>query len=85
VAERPLIERMRAKALEGHPRAKELNGCADKLERTVAGGDARAIVGAWARAKRLWMECTGEPLVPQAVTDASVRLLQVLDALRSKS
>lgn len=60
----PLSEKMRAIADRGHARASELREMADKFD--VACGaslrDAR-FLGAWARARKLWCECIGEPLV----------------------
>jgi len=66
-----LAERMRALADGGHPRAEELRAKAADFDRKTAhhyspaGGSesAKAMLGAWARARKLWCECTGEPLV----------------------
>jgi hypothetical protein len=62
---------MRALAATGHPRAVDLVEKADDFDAKAAahyakdGGPhtAKSMLGAWARARRLWSECTGEPLV----------------------
>lgn len=66
----PLAPRMRALADEGHPRAAELREKADDLEAKRDGfygepqtATVKQFVGAVARAKLLWSEITGEPLV----------------------
>lgn len=63
----PLSEKMRALADSGHARAAELRAAADEFDaKTAAGhslGSAKSMLGAWARARKLWCECTGEPLV----------------------
>ena len=65
--ESPMGAKMRALADSGHPRASELRAKADEFEATMAVSDekwdARKMLGAWARARRLWCDCTGEPLV----------------------
>lgn len=68
-ADQELAPRMRALA-ETHPRGQELRDCADTLERHAAGFFAEPqtipvhrMIGAWARARRLWCACTGEPLI----------------------
>lgn len=66
----PLGNKMRELADEGHPRAGELREKAEAFE-TVAAGfyaeiqthTAQQHLGAWARARRLWSECSGEPLL----------------------
>ena len=63
-----LGDRMRALADEGHPRASELREKAeafDKANPANAGDnwDAQRMLGAWARARRLWCDCTGESLI----------------------
>lgn len=64
-----LPDRMRALADTGHPRADELRKRAAALDASVGvnvgdgGFDVRKTLGAWARARRLWCECTGEPLI----------------------
>lgn len=65
---KPLAARMRALADAGHPRAAELRERATDLDQAVkaasaASPEVRALLGAWARARRLWCETTGEPLV----------------------
>lgn len=65
-----LWERMRALAAKGHARAAELREHADALEKATAGFFAdnqtvtvQKFMGAWARARKLWCEITGESLV----------------------
>lgn len=59
-----LWERMRALADSGHARADELRQKADELEAVADYSKGpKALLGAWARARRLWCDCTGEPLV----------------------
>lgn len=66
----PLAPKMRALADSGHARAAELRELANKLEAARDGAYAEpqtvtvgAMLGAWARARKLWCEVTGEPLV----------------------
>lgn len=66
----PLAPRMRDLADTGHPRAAELREKADEMEAKAHGFysdpptvTVKQFVGAWARAKRLWHEVTGEPLI----------------------
>lgn len=65
MAEKELAPRMRALADSGHPRAAELRERADKLDASVAAEpfDAKKMLGSWAKARLLWRDCTGEPLV----------------------
>jgi hypothetical protein len=62
-----LAQKMRKLADDGHPRAVELREKADAMETAATGPsktwDARKVLGAWARARRVWCECTGEPLI----------------------
>lgn len=65
-----LADKMRKLANEGHARAGELREQADAFETAAKGFYAepktvnvRRFVGAWAQARRLWCECSGEPLV----------------------
>lgn len=58
-----LPNRMRALAKDGHPCAEELRQRADDMDNAIATHDMRKMIGAWARARRLWCECTGEPLI----------------------
>ena len=59
-----LFDKMRSLASDGHPQAYALRQRADELETAVVGKpSAKQILGAWARARRLWCECTGEPLI----------------------
>ena len=63
--EPPLYWRMRKLANNGHPRAAELREAADRLEKMLDDGPTtvRKMVGIWATARRLWSECSGEPLI----------------------
>jgi short subunit dehydrogenase-like uncharacterized protein len=65
-----LSERMHALADTGHARAAELREKADAFDVATAGCFAEPqphsvaqMVGACARARRLWCDITGEPLV----------------------
>lgn len=66
----PLGDKMRALAKSGHERADDLERLAHDME-VKAGGyyaeeqtvTAKQFVGAWARARRCWSECSGEPLL----------------------
>lgn len=49
-----LAEKMRDLATSGHDRAAELLDKADELEKAVCAQDMRKLLGAWARARRLW-------------------------------
>jgi len=62
-----LVARMRTAALRCAEHADELREAANKLEAAIAakGSDekwAKRLLGTWARARRLFCECTGEPL-----------------------
>lgn len=46
-----------------HSRSTELVLAADKLDAAIASLDPIKVIGAWARARRLWSECTGEDLI----------------------
>lgn len=63
----PLGEQMRELADGGkHPQAVELFARANDLDKAVYGrpaADAKRLLGCWARARRLWCECTGEDIV----------------------
>lgn len=67
----PLSDKMRALADGGHARAIELREKADALDKAEAASLASAptsdttkkLLGAWARARRVWSECSGEPLI----------------------
>lgn len=65
-----LSKRMLALAESGHARATELREKADAFDVATAGfyaepqtHDAKQFMGAYARARRLWCEITGESLV----------------------
>lgn len=65
-----LSEKMLALAKSGHPRADELREKADAFSAAASGFYAepqtvgvKAFMGCWARARRLYSECTGEPLI----------------------
>ncbi len=65
-----LFVNMRDLAAAGHPRADELRAKADEFEEAVSGFyaqpqtvSARSFCGAWARARKLYSECSGKPLV----------------------
>ena len=65
-----LSDKMRALAAS-HPCGAELKANADEFDEKTkahysAGANretAKRMLGAWARARRLWSECTGEPLI----------------------
>lgn len=66
----PLGDQMRALADGGHPRAIELNQAARAFElanwtywATTQPDDLKKMMGAWARARRIYGECSGESLV----------------------
>lgn len=61
---------MHALADSGHERAPELREKADAFDVATAGNfivppthTVKQIVGTWARARRVWSECTGESLI----------------------
>ena len=65
-----LSKRMHALADSGHARAAELREKADAFDTATAGfygepqtTSVQMFMGAYARARRLWCEITGEPLV----------------------
>lgn len=87
----PLSPKLRSLAASGHPRADELLKAAEEMDAKEVGYFAdpqtvpvASMLGAWARAKRLWSECSGEPLVPKAIIDTSVRLAEVLGVFGEK-
>lgn len=68
--ETDLGSRMRAMADEGHARAAELRTKAQEFDDAATGFygspqtvSAKSFLGAFARARILWCECSGEPLV----------------------
>lgn len=66
--ETDLAKKMRALAATGHPRAAELIEKADAFDKAINDSNtpvvtARSVVGRWARARRVWSECSGEPLI----------------------
>jgi hypothetical protein len=59
-----LYWRMRQLANQGHLRAKELHDAADAFDTAVSEFQSvPKVISAWAKARRVWSECTGEPLV----------------------
>jgi hypothetical protein len=67
-----LTDRMHQLANDGHPRATELREKADAFSKAMAAtitdepvpeSALKSMLGAWARARRLWCDCTDEPLV----------------------
>ena len=65
-----LSERMHALADSGHEKAEELRAKADAFDAATVGfyGDPQTVgvksfMAAFARARRLWCDCTGEPLI----------------------
>ncbi len=67
--EETLVKKMRALA-STHNRAQELTEKASALEEATAGffGEpqtktVKQFLGSWARARMLWCDCTGEPLI----------------------
>lgn len=71
MSEQPALwEKMRALAAGDHPRAAELLDKAQAFEAATHGyfneeptHTAKQFLGAFARARRLWCDITGEPLV----------------------
>lgn len=67
----PLVPKMRAIADRGHPRALELRARALDLEQAIEvlmresaePAETKKMVRAWARARRLWCQVSGEPLL----------------------
>jgi hypothetical protein len=57
-----LSDRMRTLAASGCPQAAELREKADDLDEAFAKdpSDVTTVLGAWARARALWSEVTGE-------------------------
>lgn len=65
-----LSGRMHALADAGHERAVELREKANAFDQATRGFygepqtvDVKSFMGAFARARRLWCVCTGEPLI----------------------
>ncbi|HQU12564.1 MAG TPA: hypothetical protein PLV07_13385 [Acidiphilium sp.] len=65
-----LSDKMRALAETGHPRGGELREKADAFDVAAKGFysapqtvNVKSFMGAWARARRLWCDCTEEPLI----------------------
>jgi hypothetical protein len=60
-----LANRMRSLASTGNPRAAELIEKADELDKMINADlwDTGQVLGAWLRARKLWCEVTGEPLL----------------------
>lgn len=66
----PLAQKMHALADSGHDRAAELRDKADAFDAAARGYysdppmvTAKSFLGAFARARRLWSDVSGEPLV----------------------
>lgn len=60
--------KMLALADSGHPKSAELRSKADALRLAAESDTAdlasvKKLLGAWARARTLWCECSGEPLI----------------------
>ena len=74
-----LANRMRSLAAAANPRAGDLIEKADELDKMIGADawDTEKVLGAWLRARKLWCEVTGEPLLHAA--EASSRLLPVDD------
>lgn len=65
--ETDLAIKMRSLADKGHPRGPELRQLADAFDTAAVGFrstpqtvNVKQFVGAWARARSLWCDCTGE-------------------------
>jgi hypothetical protein len=65
-----LSDKMRVLADEGHERADELREHAAAFDVAAEGYygetqtvEPKAFLGTWSRARRVWCECSGEPLV----------------------
>ena len=59
-----LGDKMRALADTGHPRAAELRTKAKEFDREAEAYDnPKRLLGTWARARKLWCDCTGESLI----------------------
>ena len=57
--EETLVVKMR-KFASAYP---DLSDLADKLESAIECGDAKQLLGAWARARLRWCEITGDSLI----------------------
>ena len=61
--EQLLVDAMRELA-KTHERGAELQEKATELEAALDGtGSVLRLIGAWARARKLWCDCTGDALV----------------------
>lgn len=65
-----LVDKMRALAADGHAQAAELIEKANALEEATRGFyaepqtvETRRFFGCWARARRLWCDVSGDPLI----------------------
>jgi hypothetical protein len=63
-----LSRKMHALADTGHARADDLRTLGKAFDQATAAQDgtrdgAKRMLGAWARARRLWSDTTGEPLI----------------------
>lgn len=77
----PLAVKMRAFAVD-HARGAELISAADRLDEAIKaiGGDVRSFMGAYARARRLFAECGGEPLISEASVKVGAALISFLQS-----
>jgi hypothetical protein len=60
-----LANRMHSLAATGNARAEELIEKADELEKLIDADlwDTEKVLGAWLRARKLWCEVAGEPML----------------------
>jgi len=60
-----LANRMRSLAANGNQRAEELIEKADELDKMIDADtwDTEQVLDAWLRARKLWCEVTGEPVL----------------------
>jgi hypothetical protein len=78
----PLAERMRDFATKDHALHVRLCDAADALETASASGDAKTILGAWARARLVWQEASGEGVISEAAIQTGANLFSALNSLR---
>ncbi|MDE3023009.1 MAG: hypothetical protein KGI54_14315 [Pseudomonadota bacterium] len=65
-----LSDKMRSLADKNHERRDDLRRLAQEFDEAATGFyaepqtvDVKRFMGCWARAKRAWSECSGEPLI----------------------